>query len=272
MQDVIVGATDNAPLRKEQMGRVLVLTLDRPEKRNPLSEDVIAGLAASIEAAGADPGVGAVVLASTGPIFSPGHDLKEMRAHRGDADGGEAYYRMLLDKCAAMMRSIVRSPKPFIAAVQGIATAAGCQLVASCDLAVAADNARFGTSGINNGLFCSTPMIALSRNVPRKRAMQMLVTGDLITAEQACEWGLVNQVVPAAELLSAAVALATKAAAQSPIAIALGKQAFYAQVEASLDEAYRLGSEAMLRNLMTCDGIEGTEAFIEKRKPVWTGR
>ncbi len=248
---------------------VTVLTLDRPAARNTLSEAMIAALDAAIARASADPDTRAVVLASTGSAFCPGHDLKEMTKHRADADGGRAYYAGLFANCGRMMQAIPASPKPFIAAVQAPAVAAGCQLVAACDLAVAAESAIFGTTGINNGLFCSTPMITLSRKVPQKTALELLMLGGLLSAREALATGLVNRVVPSDELLAAAIAMARTIAAKSPAAIAIGKKAFYAQVEAPLAEAYAIGTAALTENMMHCDAVEGIGAFIEKRKPVW---
>jgi enoyl-CoA hydratase/carnithine racemase len=225
----------------------------------------------AIDDSSKDPAVRAVVLASTGPAFCPGHDLKEMTAHRSDADGGQAYYADLFRSCGRMMQSITASPRPFIAAVHAPAVAAGCQLVAACDLAVASEDAQFGTTGINNGLFCSTPMVPLSRKVPRKQALEMLMLGGLMTAREALEAGLVNKVVPGPELMSTAIEMARIIATKSPAAIAIGKKAFYRQVELPLAEAYRVGTEAIIENMMHRDAVEGIGAFIEKRKPVWKG-
>lgn len=260
------------PVRREMPDDgVLLLTLSRPHLRNTLSEATLASLQAAIDDATADPSVRAVVLASTGPAFCAGHDLKEMTAHRRDKDGGRAYYAALFRTCGQVMQSITASSKPFIAAVQAPAVAAGCQLVAACDLAVAAEEAQFGTTGINNGLFCSTPMVPLSRKVPMKQALELLMLGDLMPAHEARQAGLVNRVVAAAELLPTAIGMARVIAAKSPAAIAIGKKAFYRQVEAPLAEAYEIGTEAIITNMMHCDAVEGIGAFIEKRKPVWKG-
>lgn len=248
---------------------VTVLTLDRPAARNTLSEAMLAGLHAAIARASDDRDTRAVVLTATGPAFCAGHDLKEMTAHRADADGGRAYYAELFATCGRMMQSVTASPKPFIAAVQAPAVAAGCQLVAACDLAVAVDTAQFGTTGINNGLFCSTPMITLSRKVPQKTALELLMLGTLMPASEALAAGLVNRVVPANALLETAIGMARVIASKSPAAIAIGKKAFYAQVEAPLAEAYQIGTAALLDNMMHCDAAEGIGAFIEKRKPTW---
>ena len=261
---------EEAPLLlRENIGTIAVITFNRPETRNTLSEEVIAGLHAALDEIGVDKKIRALVIAAKGPAFSSGHDLKQLTAHRGDADGGRAYFTKTMTACSAMMQAIVRLPKPVIAAVQGIATAAGCQLVASCDLAVASEEARFATSGIDNGLFCSTPMVALSRNVPRKQALEMLFTGDMIPAERAREIGLVNHVVPAGHERDAGIALAQKIARKSAYAIKLGKAAFYRQAEMNLADAYRFTAEVMTENMMAFDGKEGIAAFIEKREPKW---
>jgi len=261
---------EDAPLLlRETIGPVAVITFNRPAQRNTLSEEVIAALHAALDEIATDKTVRALVIASQGPAFSSGHDLKQLTSHRSDADGGRAYCARTMHACSAMMQAIVNLPKPVIAAVQGIATAAGCQLVASCDMAVASDDARFATSGIDNGLFCSTPMVALSRNVPRKHAMEMLMTGEPISARRAMEIGLVNQVVPAGQERDAAIALAQKVARKSAYAIKLGKQAFCRQAEMSLAEAYRFTAEVMTENMMAFDAKEGIGAFIEKREPKW---
>jgi enoyl-CoA hydratase/carnithine racemase len=212
------------------------------------------------------------VLAAKGPVFSAGHDLKELSAHRADADRGLAFFEHTVTRCSDMMQAIVGCPKPVIAAVQGTATAAGCQLVATCDLAVAAEDAKFCTPGVNIGLFCSTPMVALSRNVGRKRAMEMLLLGDMLPAAQAAEYGLVNRVVAQERLMGEAQALATKIAEKSPATVAIGKAAFYAQVEMPLSEAYAYASKVMVQNMMAADAAEGIAAFLDKRKPEWKGR
>jgi enoyl-CoA hydratase/carnithine racemase len=261
---------EDAPLLlRETVGSIAVITFNRPDTRNTLSEEMIAGLHAALDEIGADKKIRALVIAAKGPAFSSGHDLKQLTAHRSDADGGRAYFARTMTACGAMMQAIVKCPKPVIAAVQGIATAAGCQFVASCDLAIASQEARFATSGINNGLFCSTPMVALSRNVPRKEALEMLFTGDMISAERAREIGLINQVVAAGQERDAAIALAQKIARKSAYAIRLGKEAFYRQAEMNLADAYRFTAEVMTENMMAFDGKEGIGAFIEKREPKW---
>ena len=260
-----------APLRERIEGGIAVLTLDRPGQRNSLSEAMIAALQSAVDRLSSDRDVKAVVLAGNGPAFSAGHDLKEMSARRQDSDGGRAYYAHMMDLCARMMLSIMRSPKPVIAAVEGVAAAAGCQLVATCDLAVAGDKARFSTPGVNIGLFCSTPMVALSRNVPRKRAMEMLLLGEMLDAAGAADYGLVNRVVPAGEALEAAMAMARIIAAKSSATVAVGKEAFYRQLEMPVADAYAEAARVMVENMMFADAAEGIGAFIERRQPVWKG-
>ncbi|MFA5957932.1 enoyl-CoA hydratase [Hyphomicrobium sp.] len=245
------------------------LTLNRPEARNALSRAVIHALHAEIERLGADSTVAAIVLAASGKVYSSGHDLKEMTARRSEADGGEGFFRETMGACSAMMRAIVACPKPVIAAVEGRATAAGCQLVATCDLAVASETADFATPGVNIGLFCSTPMVALSRNVPRKRAMEMLLLGEAMSAADALSYGLVNRVVASGEVINEALGMARIIAAKSKSTVAIGKAAFYRQAELSLDDAYAYASEVMVRNMMTADAGEGICAFVEKRHPEW---
>ena len=250
---------------------VAVLTMNRPESRNSLSLDMIERLHAGISRLATDPSVSAIVLAANGPVFSAGHDLKELTAHRADGDKGLAFYAEAMTRCSALMQAIVACPKPVIAAVQGTATAAGCQLVAACDLAVAADTAKFATPGVNIGLFCSTPMVALSRNVPRKRAMEMLLTGEMLSAAEAATYGLINRAVPAGKLRAAALEFAGKIAEKSPLTVAIGKAAFYAQAEMGLAEAYAYASQVMVDNMMARDAEEGISAFLEKRTPEWKG-
>jgi enoyl-CoA hydratase/carnithine racemase len=259
-------------LEAERRGGVLVLTLARPERRNSLSEAMLAALQGEIDGAAKDADVRCVVLAAKGTAFCAGHDLKELTGRRRDADRGKAYFEHLMAECAKLMRSIVRCPKPVIAAVQGTAQAAGCQLVATCDLAVAAEEATFCTPGVNIGLFCSTPMVALSRNVSRKRAMEMLLLGELLPAREAAEYGLVNRVVPAARLMDEALELADKIASKPAVTLAIGKEAFYRQIEMPLAEAYRYASEVMVENMLARDAAEGIGAFIEKREPKWEDR
>lgn len=250
---------------------IAIVTLSRPQARNSLSLAMMDALSATIAGLSADTTVQAIVLAASGAAFCAGHDLKELRAHRADADGGRAFYDLTMRTCSRLMQAIVACPKPVIAAVHATATAAGCQLVATCDLAVAADTARFCTPGVNIGLFCSTPMVALSRNVPRKRAMEMLLLGDMITAADAAQWGLVNQVVPETEVIEAALAMARRIAARSPATVAIGKRAFYEQIEMPLAEAYDHAAAVMVHNMMLADAEEGIAAFLDRREPEWKG-
>ncbi|MFG1365038.1 enoyl-CoA hydratase [Xanthobacter versatilis] len=253
-------------------GGVLTLTLARPEARNSLSEAMMAALTSALAAIAADTAVRAVVLAAEGPVYSAGHDLKEIQAHRGDADRGRAYFEDVLKRCATLMTAIVRLPQPVIAAVEGMATAAGCQLVASCDLAVAGEKARFCTPGVNIGLFCHTPMVALSRNLARKHAMEMLLLGEWVEAEEARRMGLVNRVVPAGDALSTAQALARRIAEKSQVPVKLGKAAFYTQTEMGLDDAYAYASRVMAENMLARDADEGISAVLAKRTPSWEDR
>jgi enoyl-CoA hydratase/carnithine racemase len=256
-------------LLRELLGSVAVLTLNRPEARNSLSESLIAELDAALREIHDDAKVRAVVIAANGPAFCAGHDMKELTARRTDTDRGRAYFAEIMTACSAMMQAIVHLPKPVVAAVQGVATAAGCQLVASCDLAIASETAAFATPGVDIGLFCSTPMVALSRNVPRKQAMEMLLTGDPISAATARDIGLVNHVVAAGAERDAAIELAQKVALKSAYTIKIGKAAFYRQAEMSLAGAYRYAAEVMTENMMARDAEEGIGAFIEKRNPKW---
>jgi enoyl-CoA hydratase/carnithine racemase len=246
---------------------VLRLTLNRPDRFNPLSSDMIAALLAELSSAAADPDLRVVVLAAEGRGFCAGHDLKEMRAHAHD----KAWSRRLFDDCSRMMLALIELPQPVIARVHGVATAAGCQLVAMCDLAVAADTARFALPGVNIGVFCTTPAVGVGRNVGRKRAMEMLLTGELFDAHTALNWGLVNRVVPPDALDAAIQKYTDIIVARSPAAIRLGKAAFYAQIERPLESAYELASEAMTCNLLLEDASEGMDAFLQKRQARWTG-
>jgi len=259
-------------LLRETLGSIAVLTLNRPQARNSLSEGLIAELHAALRDIHDDASVRAVVLAANGSAFSAGHDMKELTARRADVDRGRAYFAGIMTACSAMMQAIVQLPKPVVAAVQGVATAAGCQLVASCDLAVASEEASFATPGVDIGLFCSTPMVALSRNVPRKQAMEMLLTGEPIAATTARDIGLINRVVAAGTERDAAIALAQKVARKSAYTVKLGKEAFYRQAEMSLADAYRYAAEVMTENMMARDAEEGIGAFIEKREPKWEDR
>jgi enoyl-CoA hydratase/carnithine racemase len=271
-QTARAAAPQSPILLRETLGSVALLTLNRPQARNSLSEGLIAELHAALTDIGDDAGLRAVVIAANGPAFCAGHDMKELTARRTDADRGRAYFAQVMNSCSSMMQAIVHLPKPVVAAVQGIATAAGCQLVASCDLAVASEAATFATPGVDIGLFCSTPMVALSRNVPRKQAMEMLLTGEPIAAATASDIGLVNRVVAAGTEREAAIALAEKVALKSAYTVKLGKAAFYRQAEMSLADAYRYAAEVMTENMMARDAEEGIGAFIEKREPKWQDR
>ena len=256
----------------EKSNGVATMTLSRPQAINALSEGVLAALQEALDGIAEDRTVKAVILQGAGDHFCAGHDLKEMTARRADADGGRAYFEQLFATCSKMMTSIVRLPQPVIASVTGVATAAGCQLVAACDLAVAAEDARFATSGVNIGLFCSTPMVALSRNVPRKHAMEMLLLGDFVSADRAGEMGLVNWVVPADQVDATARDVATRIAGKSPKALKIGKRAFYEQAEMSLEDAYAFAGRAMAENMMALDAEAGVGAFVTKQPmPEWKG-
>jgi enoyl-CoA hydratase/carnithine racemase len=263
----VASSASSLILLREDFGSVAVLTLNQPQTRNSLSEAMLEGLGDAFTAIAHDGAVRAVVLAANGPAFSAGHDLKELIRHRADVDRGRAYF-----KHSAMMLQIVTLPQPVIAAVQATATAAGCQLVASCDLAVASRTAKFATPGVNIGLFCSTPMVALGRNVSRKHAMEMLLGGALISAERAERIGLVNRVVAPGREREEAIALAKEIAAKSALTVKIGKEAFYRQIEMPLAEAYQYTSEVMVENMLARDAEEGINAFIEKRKPKWEDR
>ena len=271
MQERVSAAVETAILLEERRDAIAILTLNRPEARNSLSLALLQELRGAVDRLSADDGVRAVVLAANGPAFSAGHDLKELTTHRADQDGGRAFYRTAMETCAGVMQAILTSPKPFIAAVHATATAAGCQLVATCDLAVAAEEAKFATPGVNIGLFCSTPMVALSRNVPRKRAMEMLLLGEMLPAREAAEYGLVNRVVPRERVLDEALAMAKVIADKSSLTVAIGKEAFYRQVEMPTAEAYTYAADVMVQNMMARDAAEGISAFVEKRKPEWKG-
>lgn len=275
MQDLINAPSDSHTvepflLSARPVEGVAVLTLNRPKQRNALSIALIADLHQAIVDCGRDPMVAAIVIAANGPVFSSGHDLKELTAHRSDADGGRAFFAQTMSACSALMQAIVTCPKPVIAAVSGMATAAGCQLVATCDLAVASERSQFGTPGVNIGLFCSTPMVALSRNVSRKQAMEMLLLGDTMTAENAARYGLINRAVSDDRVMPEALGMAERIAAKSKMTVATGKEAFYRQIELSLSEAYAYAAEVMVDNMMRVDASEGICAFIDKRQPRWS--
>jgi enoyl-CoA hydratase/carnithine racemase len=264
----ITGPSASAPalLRRDEAG-IARLTLNRPGQRNALSVALMTALQSEIDAIAADKAIKVVVIAGAGPAFCAGHDLRELRA-----SPSRQSYEAVFQQCSRLMLSLVKLPKPVIASVHGVATAAGCQLVASCDLAVASEQARFATPGVNIGLFCSTPMVALSRAVGRKPAMEMLLTGELISAARARELGLVNRVVPAPRLEAEVTALAREIVGKSALTLRIGKEAFYRQAELPLAEAYAYASEVMTRNMMARDAEEGIDAFLEKRPPRWEDR
>jgi len=262
-------ASPSLILQREDKGGIAILTLNRPEARNSLSEAMLEALSDALTAIAHDRTVRIVILAATGPVFSAGHDLKELNAHRRDEDRGRGYFKHIMGLCSSMMQQVVTLPQPVIAAVQGTATAAGCQLVASCDLAIASRTAKFATPGVNIGLFCSTPMVALSRNVSRKAAMEMLLTGEMISAEHAERIGLVNHVVAPGHERAEALKLAEKISGKSTLTVKIGKEAFYRQAEIPLAEAYKYTSEVMVENMLARDAEEGITAFIEKREPKW---
>lgn len=259
-----------APVLLDQSDGIATITLNRSRSMNALSEDMLAALQSALDQVASDRTVRAVILRGAGAHFCAGHNLKEMTARRQDADGGKDYFNTLFQTCSKMMMSIVNLPQPVIAEVQGIATAAGCQLVATCDLAVAAETARFATSGVNIGLFCSTPMVALSRNVTRKQAMEMLLLGEFQTAERAAEIGLINSVVPETELSDATRNMAATIVGKAPVAVKIGKEAFYNQADMDLASAYAYTGAAMADNMMARDTERGIDAFITKKPmPEW---
>jgi enoyl-CoA hydratase/carnithine racemase len=259
-------------LLRDTDGGIVTLTLNRPEARNSLSEAVLLALAQALAEIAEDRSVRAVIVAANGPVFSAGHDLKELRARRADPDQGRAFFEHIMTTCASVMQQIVHLPQPVIAVVSGTATAAGCQLVASCDLAIASANAQFATPGVNIGLFCSTPMVALSRNAPRKHAMHMLLTGEAISAAEAERIGLINRAVADGTEREAALELARKIAAKSSYIVKIGKEAFYRQIEMDLAEAYDYAVRVMAENMLARDAEEGISAFVEKRAATWHDR
>ena len=250
-------------------GGVLRLILNRAAQRNALSSELMSAITAALDGAAADNATRVIVIAAEGSVFSSGHDLKEMAAHRADGDKGRSAYARLFSQCSAMMQAILRNPKPVIAQVQGMATAAGCQLVASCDLAMASSAARFATPGVNIGLFCSTPMVALSRNITRKAAMEMLLTGEMIDAGEARRIGLVNRIVAPDLLEAETLRLAALIASKPRATVKTGKEAFYRQLEMPLAEAYDYASRVMTENMLEADAREGIGAFLEKREAKW---
>ncbi len=261
---------DDAPILTSRLEEgILRLTLDNPAKRNSLSEAMMAALQEALDNASDDPDVRVIVIDANGPAFCAGHDLKELTAGRKDEDRGRAYFTRVMQQCSTLMQTIVMHPRAIIAQVDGIATAAGCQLVASCDLAIASRQSRFATPGVNIGLFCSTPMVALSRNVSRKHAMEILLTGDFVSAERAAEIGLVNQAVEGEDLAATVDAMATKIASKSLMTLQTGKQAFYRQADMALPDAYAYAADVMVENMLKHDAEEGVGAFLEKRTPQW---
>ena len=258
-----------ALLERHDTNSIAHLKMNAPEKLNALSEEMLSALQSQFDNLQNDRQIRAVILSGSGKAFCAGHDLKEMTAGRQAEDGGKAYFTELFQKCARMMTSIQTLPQPVIAQVHGIATAAGCQLVASCDMAVAADSTRFGVNGVNIGLFCSTPMVALSRNIPRKQAFEMLTTGQFINAERARELGLVNRIASEDELEEATTELADTVASKLAVAVKIGKEAFYNQLQMPLSEAYDYTGSVMAENMLFRDTEEGISAFIEKRDPNW---
>ena len=265
-------AASSPILLREDVAGAAVLTLNHPQSRNSLSEAMLEALSDALTAIAHEDTVRAVVIAANGPAFSAGHDLKELSRHRSDADRGRAYFKHMMTTCSRMMQQIVALPQPVIVAVQAVASAAGCQLVASCDLAVASRDAKFATPGVDIGLFCSTPMVALSRNVSPKHAMEMLLTGEMITAEHAVRIGLINRVVAPGRERDEAIKLAREIASKSSLTVKIGKEGFYRQLEMRLGEAYNYVSEVMVENMLARDAEEGINAFIEKREPKWEDR
>ena len=259
-------------LRRADAEGVATLTLASPANRNALGLLMIDSLIVALAEIEKDASIRVVVIAGEGPALSAGHDLREIRTHRGDADGGADYFEKLMRRCGDLMRGVVELPKPVIAAVEGVATAAGCQLVAACDLAIAGEGAKFALPGVNIGLFCSTPLVAVGRAVSRKAAMELALTGEPIDARRAQAIGLVNRVVVSGDALTEAQALAVKIAARSGPVLALGKRAFQSQIETTLGDAYRIAGQAMIDNLALPDSAEGIAAFLDKRAPAWSGR
>ena len=256
-------------LERHDTGAIAHLRLNTPKKLNALSDEMLAALQEQIESLSTDAKIKVVILSGSGKVFCAGHDIKQMNSARSLADGGKSYFQDLFARCTAVMTGLQKLPQVVIAQVHGIATAAGCQLVASCDLAMAADDTRFGVNGVNIGLFCSTPMVALSRNIPRKHAFELLTTGSFMTAPRAAELGLINHAVPSAQLESETLLLATTVAGKLGAAVKIGKQAFYQQLQMPLDQAYAFTSDVIVENLLFQDTIEGMTAFSEKRLPNW---
>jgi enoyl-CoA hydratase/carnithine racemase len=264
--------TEEAIVLREDKDGIAFVVLNRPQARNALSAAMLEALSKTLAGVAIDKSVRAVIVAANGPGFCAGHDLREITERRKDTDGGLAYTKALMNSCSSMIMSIHRMPQPVIAAVEGPASAAGCQLVATCDLAIGSKTASFATPGVHIGLFCSTPMVALSRNVATKHTMEMLLTGELVSAEDAYRIGLINRVVAQGTARDEAFKLARQITAKSALTIKLGKQAFYRQLDMTLPEAYRYTGEVMVENMMTRDAKEGISAFVEKRTPAWEDR
>lgn len=258
-----------AILERRGTGAVAQLIMNAPERLNALSDEMLAALHSTLDEIANDKNVRAVVISGSGKAFCAGHDLKQMTAGRQNEDGGAAYFKDLFDRCAAMMARVQSMPQPVIAQVHGIATAAGCQLVATCDMAIAASGTRFGVNGVNIGLFCSTPMVALSRNIGRKKAFEMLTTGAFIDADRAETLGLINRVVPLDDLESETLALAQTVASKLGSAVKVGKEAFYAQIQMPINQAYAYTGDVMVQNMLEKDTEEGIAAFLDKRDPTW---
>ena len=256
-------------VKSERINKVLHLTLNDQKHQNTLSDEMISELDKKFKEASQDKNVKVIILSSTGKVFCAGHNLKDLNSKRLDLDNGKSYYAKIFRSCSLLMMNIVQNPKPVIAAIDGIATAAGCQLIASCDLAYASDRAKFATPGVNIGLFCSTPMVALSRSVSKKSAMEMLLTGDLIDAKKACKIGLINNYFNSEELMKKVFEQADKISSKSMKTLKIGKKAFYKQREMSLEDAYNYTSTVMIENMLEKDSEEGISAFLEKRKPIW---
>jgi enoyl-CoA hydratase/carnithine racemase len=257
-------------LHRDDTDHIATLTMDAPERLNALSDEMLAAMQDNLDAIADDKAIRAVIIRGTGKAFCAGHDLKQMQAGRQQKDAGAAYFADLFARCAQMMQTVQSIPQPVIAQVHGIATAAGCQLVATCDLAIASDETRFGVNGVNIGLFCSTPMVALTRNIPRKAAFEMLTTGRFINAREAQELGLINRSVPAEALGRETLQLAQTIAAKLPVAVRTGKQAFYNQAAMTTADAYAYTSATMVDNMLNADTNEGISAFLEKRGPTWS--
>ena len=259
----------NSLVKSELINKVLHLTLNDQKHQNTLSDEMISELDKKFKEASQDKHVKVIILSSTGKVFCAGHNLKDLNSKRLDLDNGKSYYAKIFRSCSLLMMNIVQNPKPVIAAIDGIATAAGCQLIASCDLAYASDRAKFATPGVNIGLFCSTPMVALSRSVSKKSAMEMLLTGDLIDAKNACKIGLINNFFNSDELMKKVFEKADQISSKSMKTLKIGKKAFYKQREMSLEDAYNYTSTVMIENMLEKDSEEGISAFLEKRKPIW---